>query len=68
MIFNTKPDFNVNPSKNSKYESTVNNLEKAKTILDNRYQKKQVENNNYIKIEHQIQARIDQIKQKMDRG
>jgi uncharacterized membrane protein len=66
MIFNTKPDFNYN-NKNAKYENSINNLEKARTILDNRFQRKEVENKNYIKIEHQIQARIDQFKQKINK-
>ena len=54
MIF--KNDFNS--MRNSNYEATINNLEKAKQLLDERYEKKQISDSEYIKKSKEI---VDQI-------
>ena len=63
MIFNT----DIKEKRKSNYETAIDNFEKAKEVLDTRYQKKQVENNYYIKTEHSIQAQIDKYKQKINK-
>ena len=55
MIF--KNDFNT--IKNNNYESTINNLEKAKELLDERYAKKQISDSEYIKKSKEIVAQIE---------
>ena len=58
MIFNT----DLNAQRNATYESTIKNLEKAKEILDERFAKKQISNEEYIKKSKEINSKIESYK------
>ena len=55
MIFTT----DLNAKRNSNYESTIKNLEKAKEILDERYSKKQISDSEYVSKSKEINAQIE---------
>ncbi len=58
MIFNN--DFNS--MRKASYESTIRNLEKAKEILEERHDKGQMSDNDYIKKSQEIDAEIEKYK------
>ena len=58
MIFNT--DLNANRNRN--YEVAISNLEKARELLDDRYSKNQISDNEYIKKSNEINAQIENYK------
>lgn len=58
MIFNT----NLNAQRNATYESTIKNLEKAKELLDERYAKKLISDNDYIQKSKEINSQIEKYK------
>ena len=64
MIFNT--DLNVR--RNATYESTIKNLEKAKELLDERFAKKQISNDEYIRQSKEINAKIEAYKKSINGG
>ena len=64
MIFNT----DLNARRNATYESTIKNLEKAKEILDERFSKKQISNEEYIKKSKEINSKIESYKNMMNNG
>lgn len=55
MIFNT----DLNAKRNAGYESTIKNLEKAQELLDQRFAKKEISNDDYIKKSKEIKSQID---------
>lgn len=55
MIFNT----DLKSQRNMGYESTINNLEKAKALLDERYAKKQISDKDYIEKSKEINQQIE---------
>ena len=58
MIFNT----NLNAMRNANYEATLKNLEKAKELLDQRFAKKEISNDDYIRKSKDIDKEIEKIK------
>lgn len=58
MIFNT----DLNAKRNAGYESTIKNLEKAQELLDQRFAKKEISNDDYIKKSKEIKSQIDKYK------
>lgn len=64
MIFNT----DLNARRNATYESTIKNLEKAKEILDERYAKKQISNEEYIIKSKEINAKIESYRKIINNG
>lgn len=64
MIFNT----DLNAQRNATYESTIKNLEKAKEILDERFAKKQISNEEYIKKSKEINSKIESYKNIVNKG
>lgn len=64
MIFNT----DLNARRNATYESTIKNLEKAKELLDERYAKKQISNEEYIRKAKEINSKIDAYKKTLNNG
>ena len=58
MIFNT----DLNARRNAGYESAIKNLEKAQQILDDRFAKKQISNEDYIKKSKDITKQIEDCK------
>lgn len=63
MIFNT----DLNSKRDSNYEITIKNLEKAKELLDQRYYNKQVSDSEYIKRSKDINAQIDYYKKLLNK-
>lgn len=59
MIFNT----DINAKRNASYEYTIKNLEKAKELLDQRFYKKEISNEDYIKKSREIDSQIQKYKQ-----
>lgn len=55
MIFNTGFD----AQRNNNYQNTINNLEKAKALLEERYAKKQISDQEYIKRSKDISNQIE---------
>ncbi len=64
MIFNN--DFKA--IKKVTYESTIKNLEKAQEILDDRYNKKQITDSEYIKRSKEINADIEKYRRLSEEG
>lgn len=62
MIFTT----NLNAQRNANYDSTIKNLEKAKEILDDRYAKKLISDSEYIKRSKEINAQIENYRNRMN--
>ena len=58
MIFST----DLNAKRNANIEITIKNLEKAKEILDDRFNKKQISNEDYIIKSKQIDNEIEKYK------
>ena len=58
MIFGN----DINSIRKSNYESTINNLEKAKAILVERYAKKQISDADYVKKSKEINMEIEKYK------
>ena len=58
MIFNT----DINAKRTATYESTITNLEKAKELLNKRFENKEVDNDYYIKKAKEIDAQIEKYK------
>ena len=59
MIFST----DLNAKRNANYEATIKNLEKAKDILNERYNKKEISDSDYIKKMKDIDEQIKKYKQ-----
>jgi uncharacterized membrane protein len=59
MIFNT----DLNAKRNANYEYTIKNLEKAKELLNDRFAKKQISNEDYIRKAKEIDEQIKKYKQ-----
>ncbi len=59
MIFST----DLNAKRNASYESTIINLEKAKDLLNKRYENKEISNEEYIKRVKEIDEQISKYKQ-----
>ena len=57
MIFNTKPDFSV--MKQDSTKNAIENLKKAQAILDERYEKKLVSNEEYIRRSNELKEQLD---------
>ena len=55
MIFRN----DLNSMRNSNYESTIANLEKAKELLDERYAKKQISDSEYVRKSKEIVTQIE---------
>ena len=55
MIFNTGFD----AQRNNNYQTTINNLEKAKALLEERYAKKKISDQEYIKRSKDISNQIE---------
>ena len=55
MIFNT----DLNAQKNGMYKEAIKNLEKAKSILDERYARKEVSDSEYMKRSKEINQQIE---------
>ena len=62
MIFNN--DFNA--TRKATYESTITNLEKAKEILNKRYENKEIDDDDYIKKAKELDAQIEKYKQQIE--
>ena len=62
MIFNT----DLNARRSATYESTIKNLEKAKELLDERFAKKQISNEEYLKKSKEINSKIETYKKTMN--
>ena len=56
-----KNNFNLLNNKNN-YDTTIKNLEKALEILEDRYSKKQISDEEYIKKSKEIKSNIDKYK------
>ncbi len=61
MIFNT----NLNAQRNATYEATLKNLEKAKDLLNQRFENKQISNDEYIKKSKEIEQQIQNVQKMM---
>lgn len=59
MIFNT----DLNAKRNATYESTITNLEKAKELLNQRHERKEINDDDYIKKMKEIDEQIKKYKQ-----
>ena len=59
MIFST----DLNAKRNATYESTIINLEKAKELLNKRYENKEISNEEYIKRAKELDEQIHKYKQ-----
>ncbi len=58
MIFRT----DLNAMRNANYESTIKNLEKAQELLNQRFAKKEISNEDYIKKSKEITQEIEKYK------
>lgn len=63
MIFKT----DLNAMRNSNYESTINNLEKAKELLDERHAKKQISDSDYVRKSKEIVTQIENYKRMINK-
>lgn len=59
MIFNT----DLNAKRNATYQESIKNLEKAKEILDQRLQKKEISHDEYLKKAYELDTQIQKYKQ-----
>lgn len=58
MIFRT----DLNAMRNANYESTIKNLEKAQELLNQRFAKKEISNEDYIRKSKEITKEIEKYK------
>ncbi len=59
MIFNN----DISAKRNATYEATIRNLEKAKELLEKRYNNKEISDSEYIKRCKEINEQIKKYKQ-----
>ncbi len=57
--FNKERNFNFSSSREGNIMSTIKNLEKAQSILDQRFYNKQISNEEYIRKSKDIKSQIE---------